>query len=343
MSLYNNSSSTILSKEFTFPTLEVHVSVIVGIVLGLIIIGTIFGNILVLLAVFYNSHLRSTTNFFIVNLAVADLLLGILVLPFSATLEILGYWPFERQFCVIWAAVDVLLCTASITTLCVISVDRYIGVTRPLRHSSIMTESRAFIVIAVVWILSATVSLGPLLGWRKEPGPDSRICIVNDDKGYVIFSAAFSFYIPMITIVLLYYRIYREAVKHTRCLMAGVKISKDQETITLRVHIGRHNSHGVVQSVPCRTNGHSDHVMYFSSRPNFKQNISNKIAKFKREKKAAKTLGIVVGVFVLCWFPFFFCLPLGKFFILYNYMVYLKILHTVKKTITKLNFGKDIN
>lgn len=310
----NNSSAVNFTEELKFNTLDVHISVIVGAILGFIIFGTIFGNILVLLAVYYNTHLRNTTNYFIVNLAVADLLLGISVLPFSATLEILGYWPFERQFCEIWAAVDVLLCTASITTLCVISVDRYIGVTRPLRHSTIMSETRASIIIAVVWILSLTISLGPLLGWRKEPDPDPRLCIVNDDKGYVIFSAVFSFYIPMIIVVLLYYRIYREAVKHTNCLLSGVKTSKYHESskITLRVHMGRSSSHSVVQSVPCKTNGNSDHVMYFSSRPNFKQNISNKIAKFKREKKAAKTLGIVVGVFVLCWFPFFFCLPLGK-------------------------------
>lgn len=314
MDIYNNSSAFVKTQEFKLTVLDIHISVIVGFILGFIIFGTIFGNILVLLAVFYNSHLRNTTNLFIVNLAVADLLLGLTVLPFSATLEILGYWPFERQFCEIWAAVDVLLCTASINTLCVISVDRYIGVTRPLRHSSIMSERKASVVIAFVWLLSLAISLGPLFGWRKEQDPNPRNCIVNDHKGYAIFSAAFSFYIPMITIICLYYRIYREAVKHTRCLMSGVKISKKQESVTLRVHMGpsRTNSQNVVQNVAYRTNGHGE-VLYFSTRQNLKQNISNKLAKFKREKKAAKTLGIVVGVFVLCWLPFFFCLPLGEY------------------------------
>lgn len=315
MDLFNNSTIFVKDQDFYLTQGDIHISVLIGLILGFIIFGTIFGNILVLLAVFYNSHLRNTTNIFIVNLAVADLLLGVTVLPFSATLEILGYWPFERQFCEIWAAMDVLLCTASINTLCVISVDRYIGVTRPLRHSSIISERKASIVLAFVWFLSLLISLGPLFGWKKDPDPNPRNCIVNDHIGYAIFSAAFSFYVPMITIICLYCRIYREAVKHTHCLMSGVKILKHQESITLRVHMGpsRTNSHTVIQNVGFKPNGHREQVLYYSTRHNLKQNISNKLAKFKREKKAAKTLGIVVGVFVLCWLPFFFCLPLSKY------------------------------
>ncbi|ELU14162.1 hypothetical protein CAPTEDRAFT_65280, partial [Capitella teleta] len=265
-------------------------TVITAMILCLICLMTISGNILVLVAVFVNSHLRGTTHYFIANLAVADLLLGTTVLPFSASLEVAaGHWYFGQLFCDVWAAVDVLCCTASIMSLCVISIDRYIGVTRPLQHSTIMSERRAGYIILIVWILAMTISIAPLLGWKEPPPDNPSVCLVTQELGYVLFSVSGSFYIPLVIILVVYFRVYREALSQSRFLATGVKKSKSDEhkEITLRIHTG-------------------------SGKKNHKLTLAGKIAKFNREKKAAKTLGIVVGVFILCWFPFFFFLPLGN-------------------------------
>lgn len=61
-----------------------------AVALGLIILFTIFGNVLVLMSVAVSRNLRSSTHYLIVNLAVADLLLGTTVLPFSAVFEVTG-------------------------------------------------------------------------------------------------------------------------------------------------------------------------------------------------------------------------------------------------------------
>ena len=288
-------------------------SVFAGIALGTICFMTIGGNVLVLLAVFVNSHLRSTTNYFIVNLAIADLLLGTAVLPFSASLEIVNYWAFGQIFCDIWAAVDVLCCTASIMSLCVISIDRYIGVTRPLQHSTIMTERRAFYIIILVWALAIAISVAPLFGW-KDPPPDATICEVTMQLGYVLFSVSGSFYIPLIIILVVYFRVYREALSQSRFLMTGVKISKMDESnseVTLRIHTGRPQQNA--KSNHYQSSSSSEHSEGSGKKNHSKLSMAGKVAKFKREKKAAKTLGIVVGVFILCWFPFFFILPLGEY------------------------------
>lgn len=102
-----------------------------GVPATFIIILTVFGNLLVLC---FKARVGKTqTTFLVWNLGLADFLVGIFVLPLGVCYVIGRRWPFGRLMCRIWACCDVIFCTASIVTLCIISVDRYIGVTKPLR------------------------------------------------------------------------------------------------------------------------------------------------------------------------------------------------------------------
>uniref|UniRef100_K7FSK9 Adrenoceptor alpha 1D n=1 Tax=Pelodiscus sinensis TaxID=13735 RepID=K7FSK9_PELSI len=271
----------------------------VGVFLALFILSAIVGNILVILSVACNRHLQTVTNYFIVNLAIADLLLSTTVLPFSATLEVLDSWAFGRVFCDIWAAVDVLCCSASIMSLCIISVDRYIGVKYSLKYPAIMTERKAVVILGVVWLASAVISVGPLLGWKEAPPPDESICSITEEPGYALFSSLFSFYLPLTVILVMYFRIYVVARRTTRSLEAGVKKERSKSMeVVLRIHC-----RSVLEDSlsGARSKGH-----------NLRSSLSVRLLKFSREKKAAKTLAIVVGVFILCWFPFFFVLPFDR-------------------------------
>uniref|UniRef100_A0A8D0DWJ9 Alpha-1D adrenergic receptor n=1 Tax=Salvator merianae TaxID=96440 RepID=A0A8D0DWJ9_SALMN len=276
-------------------------SVGVGVFLAIFILSAIVGNILVILSVACNRHLQTVTNYFIINLAIADLLLSTTVLPFSATLEVLELWIFGRIFCDIWAAVDVLCCTASIMSLCIISVDRYIGVKYSLKYPTIMTEKKAVIILVVVWLSSMVISIGPLLGWKEEPPDNDQTCHITMEPGYAIFSSLFSFYLPLLVILVMYFNIYVVARRTTKSLEAGVKKERNKSMeVVLRIHC-----RSVLEDSSTSTKG-KGHT--------FRSSLSVRLLKFSREKKAAKTLAIVVGVFILCWLPFFFVLFFGSFF-----------------------------
>ncbi|XP_051834776.1 alpha-1B adrenergic receptor [Antechinus flavipes] len=289
------------SSNSTPPELDIRRAISVGIVLGAFILFAIVGNILVILSVACNRHLRTPTNYFIVNLAIADLLLSFTVLPFSAALEVLGYWVLGRIFCDIWAAVDVLCCTASILSLCAISIDRYIGVRYSLQYPTLVTRKKAILALLSVWVLSMVISIGPLLGW-KEPAPkDEKECGVTEEPFYALFSSLGSFYIPLAVILVMYCRVYIVAKRTTKNLEAGVmKEMSNSKELTLRIHSKNFHEDALSST---RAKGH-----------NPRNSIAVKLFKFSREKKAAKTLGIVVGMFILCWLPFFIILPLGSLF-----------------------------
>jgi len=109
----------------------------IGVTLTVIILITVFGNLLVCVTVLTNRRMHNVTNYFLVSLATSDLLLGCIVLPFSVVITLGSDWPLGAAFCNIYCASDVMLCTVSILTLFGISLDRYFAVTSPFRYVEI--------------------------------------------------------------------------------------------------------------------------------------------------------------------------------------------------------------
>ncbi|XP_042251372.1 alpha-1A adrenergic receptor isoform X1 [Thunnus maccoyii] len=303
MSAFSTAESCPNCSSSAYPKVDVAKAVILGMVLVVFVVFGVLGNILVILSVLCHHHWRSVTHYFIANLAAADLLLSSAVLPFSATSEALGRWVFGRLFCNVWAALDVLCCTASILSLCVISIDRYLAVSYPLRYPAMATGRRGLTAVAALWGLSAAISVGPLFGW-KEPDPeDETVCRITEEPGYALFSALGSFYIPLAIILAMYCRVYSVAKRETKTHRKGSKgQGVEVEGVMLRIHRGNAAQTGKQED---------DKGMMRHKRNTF---TLPKLLKFSREEKAAKTLGIVVGCFILCWLPFFVVLPIGSTF-----------------------------
>ncbi|XP_028816249.1 D(1) dopamine receptor [Denticeps clupeoides] len=260
--------------------------VLTGCFLSLLILSTLLGNTLVCAAVTKFRHLRcKVTNFFVISLAVSDLLVAVLVMPWKAATEIAGFWPFG-SFCDIWVAFDIMCSTASILNLCVISVDRYWAISSPFRYERKMTPRVAFVMISTAWTLSVLVSFIPVqLNWHKaqalspseaNASQGTVNCDASLNRTYAISSSLISFYIPVAIMIATYTQIYRIAQKQIRRISALERAAESAKI--------RHDSMG--------SNSNAE------SESSFKQS-------FKRETKVLKTLSVIMGVFVCCWMPFF--------------------------------------
>lgn len=155
--------------------------IIASIVVTILMIIIVVGNMLVIIAIATEKALKNIQNWFIASLAVADFFLGLVIMPFSLANELMGYWVFGNMWCDIHSAADVLLSTASIMNLCLISLDRYWSITQAVEYLKTRTPARAMFMIAAVWVMSALICIPPLLGWKvKRPeGEDLPQCQVS--------------------------------------------------------------------------------------------------------------------------------------------------------------------
>lgn len=122
------SSLTNDSDTISYRKTNLTFTLVLAVVFSLIMLIAILGNSLVIATFCLRPKLRKPSNYFILNLAVADLTLSILILPLSASYDILGTWLFGPEVCLIWNILDILVCTASILNLTAISADRYMAI-----------------------------------------------------------------------------------------------------------------------------------------------------------------------------------------------------------------------
>ncbi|KAG2465641.1 5-hydroxytryptamine receptor 7-like [Polypterus senegalus] len=272
--------------------------VIIGIVLSVITLTTIGGNSLVIISVCIVKKLRQPSNYLVVSLAAADLSVALAVMPFVIITDLVGgEWLFGKFFCNVFIAMDVMCCTASIMTLCVISVDRYLGITRPLTYPARQNGKLMAKMVFIVWLLSASITLPPLFGWATNV-TEQHVCLISQDFGYTVYSTAVAFYIPMTVMLIMYYRIYKAA-----------KISAEKHKFMCLPRQFDHEVYSMDKEVRARQHrrlSRRDRVLEeCATLSKLLRHDRRNISIFKREQKAARTLGIIVGAFTFCWLPFF--------------------------------------
>ncbi|XP_068815830.1 alpha-2Db adrenergic receptor-like [Struthio camelus] len=269
-----------------------------------VLLVTLVGNVLVVVAVSTSRALRAPQNLFLVSLASADILVAVLILPFSLANEVMGYWYFGSLWCSLYLALDVLLCTASIGHLCAISLDRYWAVTRAARLNLRRSPGRVRGMIGAVWAAATLVALPPLFKAR----PQTRECALSDDTWYVLASCVASFFAPCLIMVTVYCRIYQVTKRRYAAVLATRSSLAPQLLHPPRP--GETGNGAVEPGGPAADPSKRLSWPLARSRRHWSQHQSVSLCRRRlvrvRERRFTVVLAVVMGAFVLCWFPFFF-------------------------------------
>ncbi|XP_044312772.1 octopamine receptor beta-2R [Drosophila rhopaloa] len=270
-------------------------------VMLLIIIAAICGNLLVIISVMRVRKLRVITNYFVVSLAMADIMVAIMAMTFNFSVQVTGRWLFSPFLCDLWNSLDVYFSTASILHLCCISVDRYYAIVKPLKYPISMTKRVVGIMLLNTWISPALLSFLPIfIGWYTTDEhkvdviehPDRCAFVVN--KYYAVISSSISFWIPCTIMIFTYLAIFREANRQEKQLMM-------RHGNAMLMHRPSMQPSGEALS----GSGSSKTLTLHEVEQEHTPTKDKHLIKMKREHKAARTLGIIMGTFILCWLPFF--------------------------------------
>ncbi|XP_073320193.1 alpha-2Db adrenergic receptor-like [Pagrus major] len=273
-----NQTSSSSPRSPPLPPHSQVASVFIVLVVTVIILGTVVGNVLVVVAVFTSRALRAPQNLFLVSLASADILVATLVIPFSLANEVMGYWYFGSTWCSFYLALDVLFCTSSIVHLCAISLDRYWSVTKAVSYNRKRTPKRIKAMISIVWLISIVISSPPLLmtqkeedlGTEEENDTRRQECLLNNQTWYILSSCLVSFFAPGVIMILVYCKIYRVAKQRASTVFVAKNVMERQPSQSETCFVGAARTCQRQGAVCCKSQYELD-----SPRPAIRHSSSN--------------------------------------------------------------------
>ncbi|XP_076017967.1 adenosine receptor A1-like [Genypterus blacodes] len=169
----------------------------------------IVGNFLVCLAVTWNKKLRTVTNYFLVSLAVADILVGLVAVP-CAVLTDLGRPRYNLPLCLILLSILMALTQSSILSLLAVAAERYVAILMPFHYQRVMSPRNARLALLLTWVLGTITGTVPLMDWQRQPA-DSHYCIFTCmvDMSYMVyFNFFFCLLVPLVAMFIIYAQIF---------------------------------------------------------------------------------------------------------------------------------------
>ncbi|XP_018025102.1 trissin receptor, partial [Hyalella azteca] len=194
---------------------EPRVKIPLLVLYSLVFILAFFGNLLVVLVMTLHRRMRSHTNFFLTNLAVADLGVAVFCVYQNFAMYVIHDWYLGQFLCLMYHFVTSLSCTASVIILVAVSGERYLAIVEPLRAKSLLTRRNMVTTMVLVWAFSALYSCPRLLYFEVAEYPveggKEAMCILRrdlfDTKIWDVVSLILLFLLPLLLLTILYLRI----------------------------------------------------------------------------------------------------------------------------------------
>ncbi|XP_017041704.1 tachykinin-like peptides receptor 99D [Drosophila ficusphila] len=186
---------------------------------GMVIVAT-GGNLIVVWIVMTTKRMRTVTNYFIVNLSIADAMVSSLNVTFNYYYMLDGDWPFGEFYCKLSQFIAMLSVCASVFTLMAISIDRYVAIMRPLQPR--MSKRCNLAIAAVIWLASSLISCPMMIVHQTEEVPVQgqgirTVCFPDWPDGptghsrleslYNILIIVLTYFLPIVSMTVTYSRV----------------------------------------------------------------------------------------------------------------------------------------
>ncbi|NXP78422.1 HRH3 protein, partial [Ramphastos sulfuratus] len=322
--------------------------------MALLIAVTVAGNALVMLAFVADSSLRTQNNFFLLNLAISDFLVGAFCIPLYVPYVLTGRWIFGRSLCKLWLVVDYLLCTSSVFNIVLISYDRFLSVTRAVTYRAQQGNTRqAVLKMVMVWVLAFLLYGPAIISWEYISGqsiiPAGECYVEFFYNWYFLMTAStLEFFTPFISVLFFNLSIYLNIQKRTKMRLdifhevhnqsfteemetspeaklslkcckweqkepaetLDLSKSKAQAAASTASLDGKDllsmSSESSGKSKCCTKKSCKNSASTLSLEKRAKMVSQSMTQRFRlsRDKKVAKSLAVIVGIFGICWAPY---------------------------------------
>ena len=195
------------------------------VLIPIVILITIAGNLIIVITIITNKNIKRISNVNYASLAIADLIVGIFVMPPCLSFVVHGCWPHGTVACDLWRLIDFWACTISFYNLLAIAVDRYRAIAYPIQYRATRRKKWIICSLIVTWVYGLLIFGTQIIYLRSQnPHIIDVLCLAEPPALYGVIGSIIAFYIPTLVLVVLYVIIY---IKLRKWMASSVNYSSN--------------------------------------------------------------------------------------------------------------------